>query len=1107
MLKNLNIVEKQYFEPEDLIGNIVNPCFKESTNISLLSAFFNFESFLEIAESLEHFLKNDGTMRIIISIPRHYEKYNYEKVDKTIIEAYSSRTTNETYSDFKKTILTKTGQLRTELEKNKVALIAYLIKQKIVRIKFSIRETGYDHSKIYIFNDDVDTVVLSGAMNWTFLGFNDQSNQTSVVPSYGPSIIWKDSVKRFEDIWNNKVEKITSYEFDTHLADQLLNKVDNPEYEDLKTFFESRQVKSLYYDLKTSPIYFEYNLGNSALLPHQIYAINKGLESWPIRHLFADEVGLGKTLEVGASIAYLSILHKINRIVILAPQSVITQWQSEMKYHFGLDFHVLSNNKKSWLNSSGDEIQRLDENLKYSLSYPKFVIMSKDLARGQFKKHIFSDTNILPDLLVIDEAHHARGSKKTKTFKQTLLRRLIKDIKNNINHIIFATATPMRTHPDEYYFLLELLGLDKYFSEIDYKIFLENLSQDVADWGIEEIIPTVNFINQLYENILSINKTIFTNEEINFLNNLSQNLNNLPYLSENVNVIYNISLKFNPISIFTSRSSRDVLMRYPDIYRFPKRIFETSPITSENISLEFSKFFQQLMDYADSSYLSSEKSMGVKFQNNAFAKAGFKESFVSSFWSARERLKNRKLKIENYIKAFENENYEVILEEKNLLNDFYMDDEFESFVKINNNTKLPEFGNVLNTCKLEKAEIEELLGFADYIIQNKEQPDPKIIELIKILENLILEEKPTLIFAHYIATLDSAYKEIISKFSNRISGIGMFKGTEIWYEIDGIRYATDKFGIKKLLESGEISILLCSEAASEGINLQSADKLINLDVPWVPSMLEQRIGRIARLGQEAEEVRIFNLWYPESYEAKIYTALFKRVDLLSLAMGHFPQVVSQTIKSQIKDSESQVATLINELNEKKGENEFIGLSQLWNHDKGHHKTYGNLFRQAMLDLLNKFDIDTEGLTHEAGEMNVFTLRNLKFKEFITKSIIRDQGEYVLSKLFYDQKLYGFVLNKVDDQIYYLVNPRNLNLILESLFSNTKNTVESLKQIYDIQNLNVHEIISAYKNNLHDWFLPNHSSFIKYFDKRFSFNNNLQLKKVSKIDVHIDIVNT
>ena len=62
-----------------------------------------------------------------------------------------------------------------------------------------------------------------------------------------------------------------------------------------------------------------------------------------IRHLYADEVGLGK-LRVGASVAYLAIFKNVRK-VILAPQAVVKQWQTEMKTHFGLDFYTLSNNK------------------------------------------------------------------------------------------------------------------------------------------------------------------------------------------------------------------------------------------------------------------------------------------------------------------------------------------------------------------------------------------------------------------------------------------------------------------------------------------------------------------------------------------------------------------------------------------------------------------------------------------------------------------------------------------------------------------------------------------------------------------------------------------
>ena len=231
---------------------------------------------------------------------------------------------------------------------------------------------------------------------------------------------------------------------------------------------------------------------------------------------------------------------------------------------------------------------------------------------------------------------------------------MVNDIKQKVNHIIFATATPMRTHPDEYYYLLELLGLDNFLSEIDYKIFLSNLSTDIDDWGVEELVPAVGLIKKIQSKTKNNFSTQFTKDEISFLKELSkeQDIPNIENYLNNKKIIYSIILKHNPLSIFTSRSSRNVLERYPETYKFPKRVFETSPITAENIYLEFETFFNQIMEYTDSDYLESEKSMGVKIVNNAFAKAGFKESFVSSFWSARERLLNRKARIDEYIDAF-----------------------------------------------------------------------------------------------------------------------------------------------------------------------------------------------------------------------------------------------------------------------------------------------------------------------------------------------------------------------------------------------------------------------------------------------------------------------
>ena len=1106
MLKNIGISERPYFEPEPLIEEVINPCFRASKTINLLSAYFNFESFIEISDSLNHFLKEDGKMKIVISVPKYFENFDYENLDSSIVEAYSSRSPNKIYQDFKKTILSKSGVLKDEIKKNKVALISYLVKNEIIKIKFSIRDEGYDHSKIYIFDDTEDKVVLSSAMNWTFNGLNEQSNQTTVHTSFGNSDMWKYSVDRFNNIWQNKVEKLNTFEFDSDFADELLEKVGNPTYKDVEQFFQNHKVNLLYKELKTSPLFFEFNLGNSALLPHQIYAVNKGLDSWPIRHLYADEVGLGKTLEVGASVAYLSIFKEVRRKVILAPQAVVKQWQTEMKTHFGLDFYTLANNKKFWEDITGEKIERKDRSLQYDFTFPENVIISKDLARGFLNKHMFTNSEIFPELLIVDEAHHARGSKKTNSFKQTLLRRMITDVKQKVGHVIFATATPMRTHPDEYYYLLELLGLDNFLNEVDYKIFLSNLSMDISEWGIEELVSAVDLIKKLQSKTKNNYSTQFTNHELLFLAELQKEEGkpNIKYYLENKEIIYSVILKYNPLSIFTSRSSRSVLERYPETYKFPKRVFETSPITSENIYLEFESFFNQIMEYTDTDYLESEKIMGVKIVNNAFAKAGFKESFVSSFWSARERIINRKIRINDYIDAFQSGDYKEILVEKNLIDVLEIDEELDDIDTEDILKQDINVDNVINICKKEKAALEELIDFSEYLIDNHAQPDPKLQHLVTILKKLIIEKKPTLIFAHYIATLDSAYDEIVEQFSGSITGIGMFKGSDIWYEINGVRYQSNKYEIKQLLESGEIQILLCSEAASEGINLQAADKLINLDVPWVPSMLEQRIGRIARLGQESDEVKIYNLWYPNSYEAKIYSALLKRVDLLSLAMGHFPQIVSQKIKSEITPTEDVTTSLIDELNSKKAETEFIGLSQLWDFDREEHQTFGNLFRRDLLNLLESSGYETSKYTFEAGKDNVFTLRSKIFRNFIENSSIIENGDKKLYKLYFNKKLYGFLLKGNSENSYQLASPRNLSNLLNSLFSGNECLVEVLSEIENPLDMKLEEIISIYKENLVDWFIPDHTKFLKYFDKKFKIDGSFSIEEVAKVNIKTEM---
>ena len=77
-------------------------------------------------------------------------------------------------------------------------------------------------------------------------------------------------------------------------------------------------------------------------------------------------------------------------------------------------------------------------------------------------------------------------------------------------------------------------------------------------------------------------------------------------------------------------------------------------------------------------------------------------------------------------------------------------------------------------------------------------------------------------------------------------------------------------------EGAEIRLLVATDAACEGLNLQTLGTLINVDLPWNPSRLEQRIGRIKRFGQTRDRVDMLNLVYTNTNDEKVYRALSQR---------------------------------------------------------------------------------------------------------------------------------------------------------------------------------------------------------------------------------------
>lgn len=151
-------------------------------------------------------------------------------------------------------------------------------------------------------------------------------------------------------------------------------------------------------------------------LPHQLHVLNRAMETNNIRYILADEVGLGKTIEAGMIIKELKSRGLVQRVLVVCPTGLVTQWASEMQEKFHEKFHVI-------LPSDYDTIRRLTDADDVYGQYDQ-VISPMDSIKP-IEKHagwtdervekyneerIYSIINSGWDLIIIDEAHRVAGS-------------------------------------------------------------------------------------------------------------------------------------------------------------------------------------------------------------------------------------------------------------------------------------------------------------------------------------------------------------------------------------------------------------------------------------------------------------------------------------------------------------------------------------------------------------------------------------------------------------------------------------------------------------------------------------------------------------------------
>ena len=191
-------------------------------------------------------------------------------------------------------------------------------------------------------------------------------------------------------------------------------------------------------------------------------------------------------------------------------------------------------------------------------------------------------------------------------------------------------------------------------------------------------------------------------------------------------------------------------------------------------------------------------------------------------------------------------------------------------------------------------------AFSEMLNYDFEKNDSKYAKLLEMIGNLSSDEK-VLIFAYYRPTLEYLRSRLIS------DGIGVaviHGGVPIdqrWEEIDRFR---DEKGLR---------ILLSSEVGSEGIDLQFCRVLANYDLPWNPMRVEQRIGRLDRVGQVAKRISIVNFKVRDTIEERLYDRLHLKLERFANSLGDLESVIGTEVKKLTMELLSKKLTLEEEV--------------------------------------------------------------------------------------------------------------------------------------------------------------------------------------------------
>ena len=517
-------------------------------------------------------------------------------------------------------------------------------------------------------------------------------------------------------------------------------------------------------------------------LPHQIQLVHRILSSGNYNWLIADDVGLGKTIEVGLLLAALKRKGQARRVLVVSPAGLTRQWQDELKYKFDQTFMIYG---RDFSIHDHEHWKRYDH-----------VIVSIDLAKREDHMEIFRQAGGW-DIVVFDEGHkltrHASGERADRYKLAEMLRPMS-------DGFFLLSGTPHQGYVDRFIAILELVRPDlsgqihtlRFNPEIVSDLILRNRKSEVTD---------------------ADGQFIFKGQEIHRI----------------------------PV-----RPSRETLQ------------------------------FQKLLDeYLRHGYRSGERG-GSTGRAIGFVMTTYRKLASSSIAAIKRALQLRLEKLSGELDEYRDDGLE---------NEWTLDDlseggdDQDDIATSAPNTGTKEF------FAHEQEMIEGLLDAAKAVYENDEKLQKFLNEVVA---PLVEKRENLLVFTEYRGTQIYLKEALEDKFPE-VGEVGLINGS---MGLDQKLKAISTFN-----ESAQF--LVSTEAGGEGINLHEAcHVMVNYDLPWNPSRLVQRIGRLYRYGQK-EKVVVFNLHARDSFDNSAIDLMLQRITNIVRDMAPVGEEYNERLDAEI----------------------------------------------------------------------------------------------------------------------------------------------------------------------------------------------------------------